>query len=768
MVLSSSNSLIVFADSDDSAAMAQAPDGVPVGQYFSILDPMKPASADENYPFMHNSAKISSDNSDIVVLAQGTKRDTDVKDGMYGAVWSEMNKDNYIDISKKQTISTWLYFGSGNIADPTINGEGISLVLHNDNRKNSSNQSRALGAGYQALGSLGYDQSTVPYIYRLYGLTKTYKSAKLPSPDGVAKTAIQNSIALDFDTQRNDTDSGSSLNSPINLFQTSPDYNFSGTATGVTDYTLNGFDTVDTSDPFGRNISKDYPGYNDLIAQRPLGQYSLRQGNSGGYGYGMISTTYPGNPLTYQLGLLSSKNGDYSYFSSGKKAMAAVQAYAKAASLVDGSYSNNKPIYWHHVTFVWDPARDANGVPTKDGMPVTGGTPASINYKFNDKMPDGSTNTSASSYYSEVDDSIPVDPTQFNLTGGNTKVYWGLTGANSDNDSVYSKMAIFESIPALATATVSSRIVDHSLNDQIITDDKDTTTVPNSIVFNDDKLTFNYNLKFDPDSSHQNWNDIVSKIDLPNADINFTQPGTITYHTNAGQSDDKTETIPLDWQTEDKDQLQHKLAHSLGTFVDATNNPNQYTSADINFDGTAVNKTDTLITVDPKSSVFTGSNAIESTSSPKFYIDNTSGNNQQLQLEVSNDLAFQNINYQVTNPLIHRATPFTLNVTSLKSPWILQASTNGMYLNGTGSKFNGDLIYKKNATDNPLTLSNTPQEIDSDSNSYDDVTTSQLAKNWTDETGLLLKPTAANNQAGKYTGTVTWEVINGPSNTNKD
>lgn len=762
----------VKAATDDSAALQQAPNGLPVSEYFSILNPLRPTVADLNYPYMHNSAQIDSGNKNIVILSKGSVRFDDLtsKDGVYGAAWSDMNKDNYIDITKKQSISVWLYFGSGG-SSADANGVGMALVLQNDPRKNTNNQSQALGAGYEGLGSLGFDKSTIGTKGILWGTTVSLSGPGLtPTPDYVAKTAIQNSISLDFNAERNDTVSRSGLakNGPIELYRTPPaSYNLlTGLGSGTRTYTLNGFDTVDSGDPFGKNISKDYPGYKDLLAQRPQTDYALRQGNSGGSSFGSISLTYPGNSLTYQLGDLSSTDTDnYSYFKD-RKAMSTVQAYAQAASLIDGTDNNNKEIYWHHVTFLWNPARDASGNPTKDGLNVSGGTPASISYRFNDKIPDGSTNF-GNSYYKEVDDNIPVDPAQFALTNGNTKVYWGLTGSNSNNIDVHSKLAIFESIPALATAEVSSKIIDTSLNNQYITDTS--STVPNRHVFNNDKLIFDYNLKFDAESSHHNWADIASKIDLPRSDINFDTPGTITYHTDAGQSDDKTETetIPLNWDTETTNQIKHKLAYSLGSFIDSTNNPHNYTSANIDFNGTAINTTSSLIKVDAEPAIFTGSNAIETTSSPQFFIENNSGNNKLLQLEVSNNLAFQDINYQASSQLLSRKNLFILNVTSLQSPWILQASSNGLFLNGDEDKFNGNLVYKKNENSTPLVISNNLQNIAHDDNSYPSMTTDYLARNWTNKNGILLQPTSPHNKTGKYSGIIKWQVINSLENTSE-
>jgi hypothetical protein len=52
-----------------------------------------------------------------------------------------------------------------------------------------------------------------------------------------------------------------------------------------------------------------------------------------------------------------------------------------------------------------------------------------------------------------------------------------LTGANNEKAN-YSKLAVFESIPALATAKVTSSLTDNDLN-KTITDDSTDNTVNN-------------------------------------------------------------------------------------------------------------------------------------------------------------------------------------------------------------------------------------------------------------------------------------------------
>jgi len=85
-------------------------------------------------------------------------------------------------------------------------------------------------------------------------------------------------------------------------------------------------------------------------------------------------------------------------------------------------------------------------------------------------------------------------------------------------------------------------------------------------------------------------------------------------------------------------------------------------------------------------------------------------------------------------------------------------------LNCDGKKFNGNFIYKKTDSSTPITLSNTLKDIASDNNSYESITTSYLANDWNSNSGLLLQPIKVNNQAGKYSGKLVWDVIEAPNN----
>lgn len=726
---------VVNAASEDfSDVINEAPVGLDISKYFDVgkfeLNDSEDSTA---YPYQTNSSSVyenASDTSDtkngkVLVLAKGNS-------GVTGAAWSNLDSDNYIDITKKQTVSVWLYFGSGDGDDPQQNGEGISLVLQNDARGTS-----AMGSGYQGLGVLGFDQSEVKSNKTL--LSSSWSpdpttNSKINTPDNAAKMAVNNSIALDFNSQSNSLIS--KLWEPILVGHTAA----SGlvVSSRYDEYTLNSYGTAKDSVA----LPTDYPEYSSIISNTTLGEHNLRLGNSADP-YGVISLTYPGKAVTYhQLDLdslrgdsLLNPNGDasnpWTFINTGKngKALSTYQVGAKNASLIDGTDADGNPIYWHHLTFTW--------------TPKTSTSPATITYKFNDKMPDGSINNGQGSSYNEISETIPVDVSAFGNPTDN-KIYWGLTGSNNTDSNVYSKLAVFESIPALATGTAETTIYDVSDDNKAITDSSTDNTV-----YNGDSLNFDYNLAWD-DTSRQNWQSIAADLNLP-SDVDY-KSATITYHGTNGDSTVETIAKSSDLSN---NEFKYKLAHDLGT----KNSNSDYTSADIVVNGTADNQTNSAITVDAEPASFDGSNAIETTSTPKFVIDGQNVVNKILDLEVSLKLNFQSINYGSTKKILGRTNDFDVSVTSLKNPWVLRASTTGLY-NGS-QPFYGNLIYKDSATSDPIVLSSTPQTIDEDLTSHTTKTVDDISDDWTSNSGLLLEnDTSKENKAGQYTGTLNWTAIN--------
>lgn len=791
-----------LTDSTDLNVLKDAPAGITIKDFLANKAPTVYDSADI---YNTNSAQIvdntgaNSDSGNVLSLASAKNT--------YGSMWST---DKTFDINKKQTISAWLYFGSGDSSDD-VNSEGIAFVLQND-----SHGIGALGAGLEGMGVYGYDASKVKLV-----------SGNNATQSYIKNTAIQNSVALEFDTSKNNYYDKS--NKPINNNGTS----FPNLGTY---YSTNGYDTQ-----LGTSTS-------NLTA---LGFPATAKYGAGG-GFGHIALTYPGLADTYQSVDLSNMtySGNYIPFTTG---FVMVHVSPTEAYLVDDTDAKGNKIYWHHVTITWTP-------------PADNSTEGTLSYSYNDISKDGTenTNTTNNTYMKKVTNTVSVDTTKLATTDG--KVRWGFTAANGSSDSVASKLVTFDAIPDLLYADSSASITDNTLKKNITSASTDKT------VADGDSLSLNYNLSYV--TGKVDWKDIAAKIKIPdNVTVTPDSSGNVAYIT---YSNGTTEAISSSEITDGS--LQHTLAKMIGTTTDSAGD-----SATIKISATANNDTSSNIDVGTAVATFTGSNAISTTNSPAFTIlakkdytlklantdsnditllynqdnatlnlptelsysdnhsfgDSSSGTNiiyqiavddktytvgvdvtgdksdntldlksiinddtsfwkifalnstktvkvtaidqvnglvsntidytvnvkpnKTLSLAVSKSLAFKDVNYGNTDKYLTRKSDFDLSVTSLREPWQLSVTTNGLYLDGKTLNNELALVYKDDQDSDYQTLSSTPTLIDQDTTSYETSTTTDVSGDWTKNTGLLLEQLGTST-AGQYSGTLTWEVSDALSN----
>lgn len=104
-----------------------------------------------------------------------------------GSIWSKLDNGNYIDVSKNQTLSMWLYFGNRNSQYKNI-GDGMAFVLQN--------------GGTDAISTFHRGQADQRYGYgESLGVWGTdFDPDHIISPQNFASTAIPNSFAIEFDT----------------------------------------------------------------------------------------------------------------------------------------------------------------------------------------------------------------------------------------------------------------------------------------------------------------------------------------------------------------------------------------------------------------------------------------------------------------------------------------------------------------------------------------------------------------------------------------
>jgi len=162
-------------DPDDLAnALATAPKGL------DISDPTFQLGE-----FKDNAAKVirrdqgDNDKTGILRVTNKTKQ--------LGAIWSNIDDKNYIDISQDQTMSMWLYFGKPiDKSKPRNVGDGMAFVLQNDTRgKNAISTFDGKPAPGETLGVWGADFNNNDSEFK---------------EEDIANTSIKNSYAIEFDT----------------------------------------------------------------------------------------------------------------------------------------------------------------------------------------------------------------------------------------------------------------------------------------------------------------------------------------------------------------------------------------------------------------------------------------------------------------------------------------------------------------------------------------------------------------------------------------
>jgi len=580
-------------DADTATALKEAPAGININDYFTN-DP----TGYVNY-FTHNGAKIVTGHNSVLDLASGPRVNTNSKDtgAGYGSYWSNSDKQNYIDLTDDnpkhpQTISAWLYFGTGVEDDAERNGEGMAFVIQNDIHKTA-----ALGAGGESLGVYGLDQGTVDKV----GPIPTYSYPSSASSK-LTMSAIQKSVAIEFDSQTDDATKDRGYTAPPLTIDTHSIKALGQVLSSTSVDVLNGFDSPDST-----SSGSPPEGFPD--------RYNARYGAGGGFGH--IAFTYPGNPLSYHLSPnVSSANN--SKFSSTDKVFQTVYSLihilpTSSVRLVNDSDPQGRDIFWHHVTIQWTPTGD--------------GKNAVLSYKFNDINPNDLTpnyDTNSDSY-NEVENSTTVD---YKATFGNdaTKVLWGFTGANNDNSGVEDKLVDFESIPALLYINPDSNIDDNTEHKNIAinrdTNGKDLNSASQKTVGNGDDLTINYNLDYQ--SGRTNWKGvsdtegIKAVINLPkyfdtvkDADGNI---GTATFK-DADGNIIGSENIPA---SESNGTV---ITHSLDHAIQVGNiDSNKISSISFAINGIADNPNSTDKTSAPAAATFTGSNNITNTTTPEFIV----------------------------------------------------------------------------------------------------------------------------------------------------
>lgn len=683
-----------------------------IGQWFVV-----PSLTNNNATVINANEDKNKSNSDVIALTQLKKTHS------VGAIWadrsqSDQDNRNYIDIDKRQTMSMWMYFGGSrrsNVVAPDP-GDGMAFVLQN--------------VGTKAFTTLPSNNVNVGEAVGVWGETNN----KADTAETIAKRAIQNSWALEFDTYPNGNGSGQDSN----------------------------FDT-DLNSTYYNHIAYNYPALASTYRQTSNGAAMNHKGVQG-------------------------------------------------LKLADD--------YWHHLSLIWHPA--------------SGGNSAYIEFHFNDKTLSGEPQTG-------ISENIPIDVSNFNLTNGEHKLYWGFTG--STGDSAENNLIVFESIPAMVEADATSTIIDESAGDHILSDP--TTDEPNSnVVHEGDSVSVNYDLNYV--SGSKPWQKIAADIKLPDK-INYNS-AVITYTDKSGNK--STENID-EFNGMTNNEITHTLAKALykdditsanikfegtvnsGTTATTTNVESEHASfrgdvldkdvmttafvikqankmtltkdssdptigfsAITNLQG-KVSYSDTSTTVDPSklsvvakvndgdvtkidmNTIANGatfslpmstdlfSDLHEGANTVTLYVYNKDDYNTSntitytvtvestLQVKANPTSSFNSVQAVKANRLISRANDWSVDVIDGRakgSKWNLFAEATPV-TNGNKT-WNGGLVYVKSG-ESEQSLTNNKINIDNGTKSQDGQQTFDVDDSWTKDTGVLLRQSSLEN-TGTYHSTITW------------
>lgn len=204
-------SVVGHADADYDHAVKTMPRGLPIAGNFHI-----PYFMNSVIPNSAETVTSSGDSSRQAV--QITNASNQV-----GSVWADRDK-YYFDFTKNQRAAMWMYFG--NMGNYWQAGDGMAFVVQNDYR------------GEQAIATTNF--STAPAVGQTLGVWGYASSLPNENETNVARRAIQDSWALEFDTYTNLKSPESAIDIP-----------------GSFDFQVGSHNGVDKPQP---HIASNYPG----------------------------------------------------------------------------------------------------------------------------------------------------------------------------------------------------------------------------------------------------------------------------------------------------------------------------------------------------------------------------------------------------------------------------------------------------------------------------------------------------------------------------
>ncbi|WP_125767776.1 hypothetical protein [Lapidilactobacillus wuchangensis] len=753
----------VYASDNQSYDMAtrEIPDGINPQKYMVLGRLKNPEYPDETMEYaLNNSTKFraifDSNPTNIVKMTQ-------FKDNYTRTIGTAWSTDNDFDYTQKQVFKLWLYFTDTTQLDGVkqVPGDGMAFVLQNDERGiNTSANFSTMGSSYELYGPIGGQTLGV------YG-TNMSSDGNL---DTLAKSAIQNSWALEFDTRKNAL-SGSPAYAP-----------------------------QPTGNHYGPNSIMD--GSFDLNLSSITGEH--------------IAASYPGEVSSYSR---ESVGRNYYY--------QLIHDVAKNANLTNAGNLTPNNNNWHHVTLTWNATSigsignmnmtfDDKNIDGTSALPsLTGSYP--VDTRIVDPNKTGKARwgiTGSNSDGSRAESLFMIDATPTSVEGSATNTIYNSSrnqaipkdskevGSNNDlavtykvsydNDNASTDWTnLIAKLPIPAGTSFSSGFVSYSddTSDESLTSGEITNNVLNHQLKNLSKsnktATITLNLKA---------NTVMANLNVPATTAQFVGD-QYTAHTNTSAFT----IVPANSITLTPNEAsQQPLAVAVGG-----------TSPDIAGNYTYFDKNGSLINA---GSGFTNANftmhvAINGANQPTYkvgdasafgtfslnqlqyapsllndgkntityYVSDEQGNQSNkvtaeiyrvsgdLQIEASQSNFFEtgkvNGQPQTLGRTASSDTNWNIRVidgrTDINSGWTLQVKAGSMTdVDNSSKQLKGHIEY------NGVDITKNTVEIKGTTESYVNNVTS-VSTDWKADTGMQLKINA-NATAGSYSGEITWTLHNTP------
>lgn len=774
------------ADPEDlENAIATAPKGLDISDPTFLRGVFSNPGSTENV----NSSKVIRRSNENSVDKTGILRVTHGLNQL-GAIWSNIDNSNYLDISQDQSMSMWLYFGrpiDSSTAQKKLEvGDGMAFVLQNAKPDSSPlNPFGGINAISRFNGKPASGETLGVWAADFLNVVdkETIQNNPLSKVFPISGRAIPNSFAIEFDTFLNRLTAEKDIPYDENT----------GEGKGVSfDADINKYRDINGVQLYYQNIKGQHISmdYSDGKAHYIVDDYDP-------------SATY-----------LIDSNGNKKFFKMNHQ------------NLQDElNLTNSK---WHHITVKFAHSTDSS----KPSM-------RNLSYAFDDKNIDGTF------VDTKIRGNRDIDLNHFKL-GDSKKLRWGFTGSTgkfSENNLI-----VFESIPSYVNADSTVSLIDTTKGNTIpgkdnnvnIGDDLDfvydlnykngsrewseilaTMNLPEEVSFNGGTVTYDKKPDYREEISVSEFKDGKVKHLIQKNLSNDNKHAKIMLHTTVKQRTNKIKvakqhahfvsdnfivdddtpsfiiTIPemllnvtssknINYKSMDtapvNTQVTGTVGYSSGEDIDPTKvtvyySINNGNPKSFNLSGGSSKLANFNFDV-PKTELILGNNTV------KVYAKDSSGKMASPSTinifvggglrfgTVSKDVAFETVKGGYAGQLVSRKGKWQVEVEdgrTGKHGWMLKAKAEPLKKKIGDNKytdevFKGEIVYKNMLGEiKPLTVGTNIYTNIKDSISKQTI---DVVNEWNSKLGMFLKVHDNNNSSGTYEGKITWSLIDGIGSNN--